>query len=360
MFKKNIAIIIPTLLSGGSEKQSLYLAEVLSKKANVYFFVLKGSQIEYDYFNIINNSNIHLIRLKGGLYRNIIDVSSVFKKIKIDVCFSYLASGNFVNGVSGLIACMPNRVGGIRNSKLARKKMPFERFFHNHLLTKTISNTYSAVKSLSTIGFRLEKFSVIHNAVHLRHPYIIQKNSKVVNIISVARFVPQKDLLTAISAIHILVNQLARTKYKIQYYLVGYGAQEHELREKILALGLDDHIQVVIKPKDIQSYYRKAHIYFSTSLFEGVPNSVLEALSYSLPIIATSVGDMKYLVNDNENGYLCDTGKPEEMADKIGLLVRDYSLRKSMGKMSYTLVSNHFTLEEYEYNYLRYIDSILA
>ena len=72
----NIAIIIPTLMSGGAEKQSLYLAKELSKKYNVYLIVLKKHMIEQKLLNIIENTNVNKVFLSGNLIKNMINIYS--------------------------------------------------------------------------------------------------------------------------------------------------------------------------------------------------------------------------------------------------------------------------------------------
>ena len=107
----NIAIIIPTLMSGGAEKQSLYLAKELSKKYNVYLIVLKKHMIEQKLLNIIENTNVNKVFLSGNLIKNMINIYSVFKSKNIQFIFSYLASANFINSVVGFTARVPSRIG---------------------------------------------------------------------------------------------------------------------------------------------------------------------------------------------------------------------------------------------------------
>jgi glycosyltransferase involved in cell wall biosynthesis len=351
----NIAIIIPTLMSGGAEKQSLYLAKELSKKYNVYLIVLKKHMIEQKLLNIIENTNVNKVFLSGNLIKNMINIYSVFKSKNIQFIFSYLASANFINSVVGFTARVPSRIGGIRNAVLSKKKLKYERFFHNYLLTGTISNSNSAMELLSKQGFKEEKFHVIHNAFNLQTDKIIRDENKIVKILSVSRFVEQKDYMTALETISILKQNIYDT-IQFKYIIVGYGKLEEEIRKRIESLNISCCVEVVVNPDNINEYYQDSDIFFMTSLFEGMSNSVMEALSYSLPVVATPVGDTKYLVKHGENGFLCEPKNSENMASRLKTLVLEYELRNIMSNRSYEILSKDFTLNKFRQEYMEYIE----
>lgn len=352
------AIITQTLLSGGAEKQSVYLAKVLSKTFQVYLIVLKGDRIEQKLINIIESENVEFVFLKGGLLKNLIDIYKIFKKRRIDFVFSYLASGNFFNGVVGLIAGVPYRIGGIRNAELSPNKVPFERLFHNHFLTHTISNSYSAVAHLKTLGFNENKFYVIHNAFDLKESFVSKNDNEVIHILSVSRFVAQKDCYTALKAVKSLVSRMHNSKYKFVYYLIGYGAQEMNIRNWINELDIAQYVFLIIKPENLISYFKKADIFLSTSLFEGMSNSVMEALSFSLPVVSTPAGDMGFLIKNGVNGFLCEFRDHEIIAEQLFCLINDYELRSKMSLNSFLLLSKNFTMSKFEKRYLSFINTI--
>ncbi len=352
-----IAIIIPTLMKGGAEKQSVFLANVLSNNYKVYLIILKGNCIEPSLYEMLDENKVEIIKLKNSTLKNIISIYKLFKKNEITTVFSYLASANFINGFVGKIAKVQNRIGGIRNAQLSRKKLPFERFFHNKLLTTSISNSYSAVTELTQKGFNKSKFHVIHNAFDLKQELLERLSKKNINVLSVARFVPQKDYFTAIDAVKLIVEPLKKTEYTFRYFIVGYGAQEKEIRDRIKKLDLEKHIEVVINPNNVFEYFKKADIFLTTSLYEGMSNSVMEAMSFSLPIVTTNAGDMEFLVKDNYNGYICPFKDSKMISDKILELVTNYKLRSQMGLNSYSMLENSFSLQNFSKNYTNLLNS---
>ena len=201
MKEKKIAILVPTLFEGSAEKQSILLANSLIKNNIVYFIILNGNSIiDSNLFKQILK-DVKVLRFTKNLLCSTLILYKFFRDKKINTIFSYLASTNFINGFVGKLAKVPNRIGGIRNAKLKDPKLPFERFFHNNLLTKTISNSYSAQIELTKAGFKKDKFYIIHNAFDLKQPRINRKSKDNIIILSVARFVSQKDYSTAIDSI---------------------------------------------------------------------------------------------------------------------------------------------------------------
>ena len=342
----NICIIIPTLYSGGAEKQSVFLAETLSKHYSTYLIVLHPEMIEDKFKERVKNINV--VKLEGGWIEKGLSLYKFLKTHKINYIFSYLLSGNFYNGIVGGLARIPYRIGGIRNAELAVKKILLEKILHNFFLHKTISNSYSAKHKLKLLGFKEKKFHIIHNAFELKTNIIERKNEGAIMLLSVARFVPQKDYFTALEAIKILNEKPGSIKKSFQYLLIGYGELEQEIRTKVEELNLSEVVKIIINPKNLLDYFKQSDIFLSTSLFEGMSNSVMEALSYSLPIVTTNAGDMEYLVKDNHNGYLCEFKNPNQIAEKLELVITDSEKRTKMGLNSYKLLKDNFSLEIFE------------
>lgn len=356
--KKNIAILIPTLMKGGAEKQSVLLANSLSKEYNVYFIVFLGDHMDPHLLNLLSIEKIWLIKLKRNYIGVLFDIYKLLKVKKINTIFSYLASGNFVNGVVGRIAKVPNRIGGIRNAELSKFKLPLERFFHNKLLTYTISNSYSAVIKLEKKGFIKKKFHVIHNAFDLKQDFIVRNKKNYITILSVARFVPQKDYFTALEAIKLTQKVLENSQFTFRYYIVGYGADEKIIRNRVNSLNLNSNVEIIINPKNVFHYFKKSDLFLTTSLYEGMSNSVMEAMSCSLPIVATNAGDMKCLVKDNFNGFICPFKNPRVISEKIVELITDFDLRTKMGANSYQRIKKGFNIQQFSGNYITLLNSI--
>jgi glycosyltransferase involved in cell wall biosynthesis len=77
--------------------------------------------------------------------------------------------------------------------------------------------------------------------------------------------------------------------------------------------------------------FLEADIYLFPSYSEGMPNSVLEAMSFGLPIVATTVGGIPFIVENGVNGFTTTERTPEILAGLLQQLINDKNLRYSMG-----------------------------
>ena len=101
-------------------------------------------------------------------------------------------------------------------------------------------------------------------------------------------------------------------------------------------------MELVINPAGIDEYYRSADIYLCSSRFEGLSNTVMEALSFSLPVVATNVGDNDQLVIEGRNGFLVSDSKAELFVEPLAQLLSSAELRNRMGAQSYEIIRDNY------------------
>ena len=346
---KNVSILIPTIDSGGAEKQAVLLAILLSKYIDVQLIVLYGKHIEYKQnVDLLTNSTVNIHKLSGNMLSKMISIWRILKKSNTAVLLNYLTMPNFVGSFVGRM-CRIRVYNGIRNSRLPKSKMLIEKLAHNIWATGTIYNCYSGATHFSKLGFRKSKNIVIPNCFpNIAEP--IHREERVVKtIITVGRFDPQKDYETLIKCIA----QLRRKDFRL--CIVGYGILEKQIRYWIKEYGIEDKTDIHIKPNNVSELERNADIYISTSLFEGTSNSIMEALNWSLPIVATNVGDNEHLVIDGENGFLHPVGDVEGLATSIKRLLDSSTLRNNMGQKGNQNLRDNYSMKLFE---KRYIDLI--
>ena len=109
----------------------------------------------------------------------------------------------------------------------------------------------------------------------------------------------------------------------------------------------------MINPGNIPELLKNADIYLSTSLFEGTSNSIMEAMNWSLPIVATDVGDNYCLVSNHENGTLHKIGDIGAMAASLSALLDDVDLRIEYGMESNKRLEKYYSRQIFMANYLK-------
>lgn len=346
---KIVSILVSTIDSGGAEKQAVLLATQLAKHTDVNLIVLYGNHTEYKHnVDLLANSTVKVYKLSGNLFLKMKNIKQILSSTNTDVLLNYLTMPDFIGSFIGYISRI--RVyNGIRNSRLPKSKMLMERLAHNLWATGTIYNCYSGADYFEKKGFRKSKSIVIPNCYpNIAEPQYRPKHD-IKTIITVGRFDPQKDYETLIKS----VARLKRDDFLL--CIVGYGILEEKIRNWIKEYGIEGKTTIHIKPNNVQELERNADIYISTSLFEGTSNSIMEAMNWSLPIVATNVGDNNHLVIDGENGLLHPVGDVEGLASSLNRLLDSVELRNEMGKKSNQNLRDNYSMEIFE---KRYIDLI--
>lgn len=345
----SVSIIVPTIDSGGAEKQAVLLAVILSSKYKVNLIVLSGHHSEYKLNTVLlNNSTVSVYRLNGNILKKIYDIVLIFKKTDTSIVFDYLTLPDIIGSICGKI-CGVRIYNGIRSTVLGKKKELFEKIVHNVIASGTIFNSFSAKEVFCRKGFSSTKSIVIPNCYPNISEYIHRKDRPLKTIITVGRFDPSKDYRTLLKSISLL----DRSDYRL--CIVGYGVLENQIRDWVKEYGIEDKTDIHIKPDNVSELERNADIYLSTSLYEGTSNSIMEALNWSLPVVATDVGDNDHLVINGENGFLHPIGDVSGLAESLCRLLDSVDLRNKMGLKSNQILRENYSMEIFE---KRYIDLI--
>jgi glycosyltransferase involved in cell wall biosynthesis len=115
-----------------------------------------------------------------------------------------------------------------------------------------------------------------------------------------------------------------------QFLIAGDGIVRTELTRLIHRLGLGRNVILCGWRRDIPGFLASLDIFCLTSLWEGLPIAVLEAMAASVPIVCTDTGGIKELINHGQNGFIVPRGAMEEMASVITGLLRDKQSREQV------------------------------
>lgn len=355
--EKSIEIVIFTqsLAPGGAEKQAVLLGKALKEENfRVVFITFYNFKGDWKLSKDLDSRDIPIYRLTGSFIIKVVRFFLLLKKLKPDLLISYLLLPNILSGITGSLLKI-RTFGGIRSSVLSKHKIHFYKLAHNCFTRLTIINSYCGKENLIRKGFSSEKFVVIPNAIKIGYKRHNSTYSKQINILSVGRFTPEKDYFTSLKAIKSL--QLKGLSFK--YTIIGWGTLLEKIKEFVLQLNISHFVEILIDPPNIEDYYLASDIFLQTSLFEGMSNTVLEAMSYSLPVISTNVGDNNRIVLHEKNGYLCEIGNHYDIADKLSILISDKEKRLIFGRNAFEHVSQNFDYNIFKKRYINLINGSL-
>ena len=330
------------------------MAKALSANYTVHFIVFNAGRTHVKYIELIQDTpEIHLALFKGGHITRFTQFCSYITRNNIKLVFSYLTAANLYACLAGIIT-KKKVITGLRNAELPIGKRVVDKFLTNHMAALTISNSFSGRNNFVSQGFNGEKVYVIPNCFDDITPYSHPKSSDMTTIITVGRFVEQKDYKTAIKS----VAEIYAENKSIHFIIIGFGKLEQKIREWVKGEGIAEITDIFINPDNVPNYLSKADIYLSTSLFEGTSNSIMEAMNANLPIVATNVGDNSYLVKDGENGFLAGEKDIKALAHHLKTLISNKATRLQFGRRSKEILLENYSLDIFKERYIQVIKAL--
>lgn len=196
-----------------------------------------------------------------------------------------------------------------------------------------------------------QDFKVIPNGVETGRfkPNERPENPRV-KILFIGRLIPRKGFQRVVEA---LPGVRQGTKVPFEVEVVGEGAHREKLDEMAAALQVSDliHYTGTVPYDRLEEAYQYADIFVLTSLSEGMPSVILEAMSCGLPVIASNVGGNNELVKEGENGFLVAGDDAGKLTLSLVQLIEDKALRQRMGQKSREMAMKYDwkeIMEEYE------------
>lgn len=174
-------------------------------------------------------------------------------------------------------------------------------------------------------------------------------------ILTVCRLEKEKDIKTAIKAFA----KLSLFYPEATFTIVGDGGERGSLEKLTKSLNLDSKINFVGWQNDLDSFYKEADIYISTSIFEGYGMSVVEAALYGLPLVLSDAGIAREYFKDN-GALLCKPGAVDDFFNSLMSLFKDSEKREQLGLRSReSSIAKLITKEKYLDIYKENLENIL-
>lgn len=141
-------------------------------------------------------------------------------------------------------------------------------------------------------------------------------------------------------------------------YIVGNGEEEYQLKELVHKENLESRITFLGYRKDAYEIMRQMDIVVLSSVIEGLPLVLIEALSLGKPIVATNIPGTADIVIPGYNGYLVDINDIKSFSEKISELIDDREVLNKFSKNSIELFKNVFSYDIFTKKYLEFYKNI--
>ncbi|MBA7509985.1 N-acetylgalactosamine-N,N'-diacetylbacillosaminyl-diphospho-undecaprenol 4-alpha-N-acetylgalactosaminyltransferase [subsurface metagenome] len=346
MSNKKILFVIYSIYGGGAEKQMQYILRYIDRKKfelNLAVFHLTGTENElvpedvpiFDLGTKLRPASIFLT------YKLI----SLIKKIKPDRILSFLWGTNLISILAGILTKTDFLISERTFSKIDIKGYSLPK-----LRKKMISLLYPKAEKITTVSYDVRenlckyfdipesKIEVIYNGIDLEKIKKL-KNEYEINL---------QSYLLACGGLHkwknydFLIEVMAELK-SLSLVILGEGPLRKHLKEKAESLGVD-----LILPGYINNpypYFKKARAFVLTSLYEGFPNVVLEAMACGVPVVSVDCpGGVNEIIENGKTGLLVPSDDKKVLAGAMIKLLKDENLCKVLTENAYRKVKEEFTL----------------
>ena len=329
---------------GGGEKWMVNAAKGLTTKG--HNVVLSSKQ----------NSRILQYAEKQGVKTHVVEIHSDISPIKtfliarwlkeqqIDILICNLNKDVRVAGLAARIAGTPvvlARHGMLLCSKKWKHKLTLTKLTDGIITnSKTIQETYTGYG-----WFPTDFVKVIYNGI------VIPEHVEQVDfqacfpgkkiIYSAGRLSEQKGFNYLIEAAQIL----RKKRNDLVFLVSGEGKLASILQKQVDNAGLHESFVFEGFTDDIFPYLKGCDLFVLASLFEGMPNVVMEAMAMAKPVVATDVNGARELMQDGNTGFIVPPADPNALANAIGSLIDNPEKLSAFGNAGKERVTQHFTMQ---------------
>tara|TARA_B100000287_G_scaffold127685_1_gene119705 strand:+ start:949 stop:2010 length:1062 start_codon:yes stop_codon:yes gene_type:complete len=339
MHNKNILIFSSDLLAGGiSQMIAMHVMAFLNLNYNVSVLLPKKSAAISSINSILKEQDKKKVKLKIIEYNKFqYDFSKIFnsnffiKQFKlIDFCFVHNARLiKFSKKYTDKPVIAINHTGKLSQIKYYKDA--------DQILTVNKNISHQLIKS----GINADKCMVCPNAI-INLPAIpkssIKTNNKVIVIGAIGRLVKKKGFEEFIESIKILRER----NIKLKALIAGDGELYNYLKNKA---SKTPEIEFVGWINNKSYFYNKLDIFCQPSYFEPFGLTIIEAMSYGLPVISTACDGPLEIINSPKNGFIVPINNSLQMADNIEKLIKNKNKRFEVGANARTHIEKNYMIE---------------
>jgi glycosyltransferase involved in cell wall biosynthesis len=375
----NEKIKVCHLISGdlwaGAEVQAYVILSSLSRLPQLDLTVV-----------ILNEGKLAKELRKIGLNAVVIDESvhgffPILRLIKenlkdknIDILHSHRYKENVLGGLlkkSGTVRHLVQTVHGIDEPFKGIKRLKINlysklnEYFTRNYFNKVLTVSFDIQNKLSKI-ITPEKLITIHNAINtanlkvtrsaveVREELGIGKNHPIIG--SVGRMVPIKGYDIFLKAAKVILE----VKPEVTFLLAGDGPLKSEFERTAKEMGLEKAVKFLGFREDILDIINCFDIFMLSSYYEGIPIALLEAMALKKAVVATMVGGLKEVIEENVSGLLVEPGDPQALALACAKLLGSPELRCKMEIAAKERIDEEFSIDVQRGRVLKIYSEIMS
>ena len=358
---KRILLITEKLGSGGAERQICGLASMLTKAGNSCRLITYVENQFYEPYLRQHGVDYQFVPELWNKKTRVFKVAKYVRQYEPDVIISYLSSVNMTMCLAKIFFDAKLIVSERNNNTCITRK---DKVLFNlyRMADAVVPNSNSQGEFIrKNFSFLSKKVHPIINFVDVNRftPSESPVRNNTIRIVTVARYAPQKNVLTYLKAVRMVKDMGLNVHFDWYGDKKCYADYFAEIEKVYQQLDIADYMTLHDPNQKIEEEYRKADIFCLPSLFEGYPNVVAEAMSCELPILSSNVYENPYIVEEGVNGFLFTPKNVEEIANAIKKMAElTPEERHDMGMRNRQLCLQRNTEEAFLKSYVELINNL--
>ena len=318
---QNVVFTCDCMGSGGAEKVIASLSNEMKNQGIKVTIIGVGDLDEpHSFYDL--NAGVEYVTLSNGSGKRINSIKRIYllrKKItllKPDIVISFLPNANIYTSFA-LIGLSIPFINSERNNPWVNPANKLERLLKKISFKRADGSVFQTADALNFYPESVKKKAII-----IKNPILLntqlERNvfSRNKIVLAVGRLTKQKNYINLLNAFKTF-NEKKKNTYTLKIY--GDGPLKEELINYCKLLNLEKNVIFMGNDKNWHEREYKDAMYILSSDYEGMPNSLAEAMALGLPCISTDCpcGGSKELIRDGFNGFLVPVNNPTVLADKM-------------------------------------------
>lgn len=327
--KKRLCFVIPSMRRGGAERvMSILLNSSIEKGYNVTLILLSGNSVDYDISSSVNVISIPtLISGRKGIkpINRFLALKKAIIETKPDLVVSFLTTCNIYVAMALRKTKIPFIISE-RNDPIKSCPSKIKRIVRNYFYKYADGVIFQTADARKHFSKKITDGSVIiPNPVKSGLPFASIDDADNV-VVAAARLTEQKNYPMLLRAFKIFLENHADYVLKI----FGEGEKKEELIDLSAELGISDKVSFEGNVSDLHERIKTAKMFVLSSDYEGISNSLLEAMAMGLPVVSTDCpcGGSAMLIKNGVSGYLTPVGDEVLFAEAMSKIADSQEVRE--------------------------------
>jgi glycosyltransferase involved in cell wall biosynthesis len=366
-----VLILINSFGRGGAEKSTaLFIIKLNRQYADINFVCVYLYPFMPGFYKEIEENNIPLIHIKEkNIFSRVKRFRNLIKEYQPDIIHSVLHESNMITRFSSIGSKSVFVESLVSKPYFIDREYPNKIIKYKHTIGIKFIDKWSSflVNHFHSVGLTVAKFYL--EVYNRKFAYTIVRRGRPVPVDVPARVITNSGKLILVTlarheylkGLQYLLEAILPIKDRVKLKIVGRdGAATLSLKEFVKKHQMENTVEFCGFLNDVIPVLREADIYVSASLTEGLPGSVIEAMSLKMPLLLSDIEEHREVATENENALFFKSKNIEGIRSNINQILENKIDLISFGNKSFEIFNERFTedamvngMAQFYYNVLK-------